>query len=336
MMAKYLFYPGCSMERTARPYLDSVLAIREALGIELEDVHDWNCCGATEYPAISVMGAHALVGRNLALAAQQSNGSRTLVAGCSACYLNLAKTDHYMRQSPDLAAKVNNALGAGGLAYQAGSLTVRHFLDIFINEVGLEKIRSAVVKPLKGLRVACYYGCQVPRPDYDQRFKNHEYPTQLEAIMKACGATVIDFPMKSHCCGGHMTQISERTAYGMIRRLVAGAEQYEADIMVSLCPMCQLNLDAYQVEMNKFFKTHFHVPTVFFTQLMGIAFGKDPLALGFGREFVSAKDALGKIGLDVPESEGQVPAPKKAGRALKQEGLPMPIMPAPKKFEGEV
>ena len=335
-MAKFIFYPGCSMERTARPYLDSLLEIRESLGIELEDVHDWNCCGATEYAATSVLGAHALVGRNLALAAQQINGSRTLVAGCSACYLNLAKTDFYMRQSKDLAAKVNDALSVGGLSYAAGSIAVRHLLDIFINDVGLERIRAAVVKPLKGLRVACYYGCQVPRPDYDHRFDDHEYPMQLEAIMRACGATVIDFPMKTHCCGGHMTQISESTAYGMIRRLVAGAERYEADIMVSLCPMCQLNLDAYQVEMNKFFKTAYHVPTVFFTQLMGIAFGKDPVALGFGKEFVSAKAALAKIGLDVAESEAQVPAPNRAGKAAKREGLPMPSMPAPRPIPGEV
>lgn len=335
-MNTYLFYPGCSMERTARPYLDSLLAIRDALGIDLVDVHDWNCCGATEYPAISVMGAHALVGRNLALAAQQADASRTLVAGCSACYLNLAKTDYYMRQSPDLSAKVNAALEAGGLGYRAGTVTVRHLLDILVNEVGLERIRSAVTQPLKGLRVACYYGCQVPRPDYDHRFTDHEYPTQLEAIMRACGATVIDFPMKTHCCGGHMTQISERTAFNMIRRLVAGAGQYDADIMVTLCPMCQLNLDAYQVEMNRFYKTDYHVPTVFFTQLMGIAFGKDPVALGFGKEFVSAKAAMAKIGLDVPETERQVPAPKRAGRGAKQEGLPMPAMPAPRKLEGEV
>lgn len=333
MMANYLFYPGCSMERSARPYLDSLMAIKDALGMQLAEVPDWNCCGATEYPAISVMGAHALVGRNLALAQLQADGSRTLLAGCSACYLNMAKTDYYMRQSPDLASKVNQALAAGGLAYAPGSVEVRHLLDALFTDVGLDAIRKAVVKPLKGLRVACYYGCQVPRPDYDRRFDSHEYPTQLEAIMRVCGATVIDFPMKTHCCGGHMTQISERSAFSMIRRLIAGAAQYDADILVTLCPMCQLNLDAYQVEMNKFFKASFHVPTVFFTQLMGIAFGKDPAALGFGKEFVSAKAALAKIGLDVPESEGQVPAPARPGRGAKHEGLPMPVMPAPKPGE---
>lgn len=333
-MGKYIYYPGCAMEGTGRPYRDSILAIKDALGIALEEIPDWNCCGATEYAATNVLGAHALVGRNLALAAAQKNGTRTVAAACSACYLNLAKTDYYMRQSQSLAATVNDALGAGGLSYTAGSLDVRHLLDIFINDVGLDKIKAAVVKPLKGLRVACYYGCQVPRPDYDHRFNNHEYPMQLEAIMKACGATVIDFPMKTHCCGGHMTQISESTAYGMIRRLVAGAEQYEADIMVTLCPMCQLNLDAYQVEMNRFFKTDYFVPTVFFTQLMGIAFGKEPAALGFGKEFVSARAALAKIGLDAPLTDDQVPPPRR--KLAKPEGLPMPPMPERTHFAGEV
>jgi heterodisulfide reductase subunit B len=211
---------------------------------------------------------------------------------------------------------------------------VRHLLDILINDVGLDRIRAAVVKPLKGLRVACYYGCQVPRPDYDHRFNNHEYPTQLEAIMKACGANVIDFPMKTHCCGGHMTQISESAAYGMIRRLIAGAEHYEADIMVMLCPMCQLNLDAYQVEMNHFFKTDYFMPAVYFTQLMGIAFGKEPAALGFGKEFVSARDALAKIGVEAPVGEDQVPPPTR--KAARPEGLPMPAMPERKPFAGEV
>ncbi len=325
-MSKYIFYPGCSMERSARPYLDSTLAIQNALDLQLEEVRDWNCCGATEYAATHLLASHALVGRNLALAAQQTNGTRTVVAGCSACYLNLAKTDYYMRQDKHLAEQVNTALTAGGLHYQAGAVQVRHLLDILINDVGLDKIKSQVVKPLKGLRVAAYYGCQVPRPDYDRRFQNHEYPMQLEQVMQALGATVIDFPLKTRCCGGHMTQISEATAYEMIRQLVHGADQYQADLLVALCPMCQLNLDAYQVEMNRFFKTDYHVPTLFFTQLMGLAFGLDAKTLGFGKEFVSAAAALAKIGVEAPPAEvDQVPPPR--GRRIKAGGLPMPRMP---------
>ena len=123
-----------------------------------------------------------------------------------------------------------------------------------------------------------------------------------------------------------MTQISEATAYEMIRQLVHGADQYQADLLVALCPMCQLNLDAYQVEMNKFFQTDYPVPTLFFTQLMGLAFGLDAKTLGFGKEFVSAAAALAKIGVEAPPAEvDQVPPPR--GRRIKAGGLPMPRMP---------
>jgi heterodisulfide reductase subunit B len=324
-MNKYLYYPGCSMDGSGRAYGESLTAILELLGIELEEVRDWNCCGATEYASLHILPAYALVGRNLALAAQQRDGTRTLVAACAACYLNLSKISHYMSTDARMAQDINTALAAGDLHYTPGSLEVRHLLDVIYDEVGLAQIRSRVTRPLNGLRVAAYYGCQVTRPDYNHRWKNPEYPDQLEQLMKALGATVIDFPLKTHCCGGHMTQISEETAYELIRRLIYGAAQYEADIVVTLCPMCQLNLDAYQVEMNKHFKSNYRIPVVFFTQLMALAFGIEPVAAGFGREFISAGAALAKIGLEAPALAG--PAPEPAHRRHKSEGLPMPKMP---------
>lgn len=316
---KYIFYPGCSMQRSARPYLDSLMAIRNELAMELEEVKDWNCCGATEYMSLARLPAFALVGRNLALAQQQANGAHTLMAACSACYLNLSKTDHYMSEDAELESQVNEALSAGGLHYDPASLEVRHLLDVILNEVGLERVQQHVTRPLKGLRVAAYYGCMIVRPDLDQRWENPEYPTALEQLMGVLGAEVIDYPLKSHCCGGHMTQISPPTAYELIRRLVHGAAKYEADVLVTVCPMCQLNLDAYQLEMNKYFGTDYQIPILFFTQLMGLAFGKQPEELGLGREFVDAGPALAKIGLEPVEAE-QGPRKKRK----KDEGLPMP------------
>lgn len=325
-MTKYLFYPGCSMPRSARPYLDSLLAIEDDIAIELEDVKDWNCCGATEYSAVHRWASHALVGRNLALAQQQANGTRTVVAGCSACYLNLAKTENYMRTNANVERLVNSALDAGGMRYEPGAIEVRHLLDIVYNDVGLDAIKAKVVRPLKGLRVAPYYGCMIVRPDLDNRFSKPEYPQSLDKVMSALGATVIDFPMKTHCCSGHMTQISPKVAFSLIRRLIYAADEYRADVMVTLCPMCQLNLDAYQGEMNDHFGTSYYVPVLYFTQLMGLAFGHDPAELGFGKEFVSAREALARIGVEVPEAEEA--APKKPRRAQKDDpSLPMPQMP---------
>ncbi len=319
-MTKYLFYPGCSMQRSARPYLDSLLAIQQDIGWELEEIADWNCCGATEYISVARLPAYALNGRNLALAAQQANGVNTVLAGCSACYLNLAKTDRYMQKDGRLNAQVNEALAAGGLHYDPGTVKIRHLLDVIVHKVGLDAIRRKVVRPLTGLRVAPYYGCMVVRPDPENRFGSPEYPTILDELMKALGAEVVDFPVKTHCCGGHMTQISAPVAYELIRRLMYAADQYEADIMVTLCPMCQLNLDAYQDDTNKHFRTDYHMPIVYFTQLMGLAFGHDPLELGLGKEFVNTAPALAKIGVEVPE---ETPAAKPRARR-DDPSLPMP------------
>lgn len=322
-MTHYLLYPGCSMESSARAYYDSLTAICEPLGLRLDEIQDWNCCGATEYLGISVTPAYALISRNLALAARQANGSRTVVAPCSACYLNLAKADYYMRERSVLGDKVNAALEAGGLKYTPGSLTIRHLLDVIINDIGLDAVRQKVTRPLKGLRVAPYLGCMVPRPDYEHRWSNPEYPTELDRLLKALGAEVIDFPLKTHCCGGHMPQIGPETAFELIRRLVHAADQYKADLMVTLCPMCQLNIDAFQGEMNAHFHTDYRMPILFFTQLMGLAFGREPKELGIGRELVNAGPALAKIGVEAPPAE-KGEAPRKPRKA---EGLPMPRMP---------
>jgi heterodisulfide reductase subunit B len=327
-MNKYLFYPGCSMESNALAYQESLTAIQDALGITLTEIDDWNCCGATEYLGISLVPAYALIGRNLALAAEHATRNKTIVASCSACYLNLAKADHYMAERPALGDKVNEALAAGGLSYKPGSMEIRHLLDVIVNDVGMDRLRSQVVKPLRGLRVAPYLGCMVPRPDYKKRWSDHEHPNELDRVLKALGAEVIDFPLKTHCCGGHMTQISPDTAFEMIGRLLSSAYQYKADVIATVCPMCQLNLDAYQGEVLRHLREQgqtmqYKIPILFFTQLMGVAFGKDPKKLGFGREFVNASEAMSRIGVETPAPEEHKGQPKRKKAA----GLPMPAMP---------
>lgn len=320
-MNTYLLYPGCSMESSAKAYMQSLNAILAPLGLHLEEIDDWNCCGATEYLGINLIPAYSLIARNLALAAaqaKQTGGTRTVTAPCSACYLNLAKADYYMQERPALGEKVNEALEAGGLQYTPGTLDVRHLIDILVYDVGLETIRSKVTRPLHGLRVAPYMGCMLPRPDYQHRWSDHEHPTELDDLLRALGAEVIDYPLTTSCCGGHMTQIGPETAFELIRRLVADADERGAHLMATVCPMCQLNIDAYQGEMNHYFGTKYRMPVLFFTQLMGLAFGKEPADLGIGAELVSSRNALANIGVEVPVL--QEPAPKRK----KEEGLPMP------------
>lgn len=316
---KYHFYPGCSLERNASAYHESALAVADPLGLEFSEVADWNCCGATEVIAINKMKAYALVGRNLALAAQQSRNGEQLVTACSACFLNLSKGDKYLQESPGLAAQVNVALAAGGLHYRPGSVTTRHLLDVITYDIGFEAVARLVKKPLYGLRVAPYYGCLITRPGFLGQFDDYEYPDSLDRLLRVLGTSVVDFPLKTHCCGGHMTQISEQVALELIGRLLHNAAEHGADAIITLCPMCQLNLDAYQDEVNQRFGTSYRLPILYFTQLMGLAFGMSPEVLGFGKEFVPAGPALAKIGVEPPPVV-------KAERPSKT-ALPMPVMP---------
>jgi heterodisulfide reductase subunit B len=163
---------------------------------------------------------------------------------------------------------------------------VRHLLDVLYTDVGRENLGAQVTSPLQGLRVAPYYGCQIVRPL--NGFDDSEYPSKMDQMLEWVGAEVVDYPVKSHCCGGHLTQISEESAFELIRRLLHSADYYEADVIACLCPMCQLNLDAYQGRVNNFFNTHFDLPILFFTQLIGLAMGLSPEELGFGKEIVPA------------------------------------------------
>ena len=280
---KYAYYPGCSLESSSAAYDVSVREVANVLGIELEELDDWNCCGATEYFSQDELTACAVVARNLALVDPPLD---QLLAPCAACYLNLKKTDRLMAEDPQIGAKINEALAAGGLTYLPGRVRVRHLLDVIHADIGETAVRDKVVRPLAGLRVAPYYGCQVVRPFHD--FDNSEHPTKLDELLTWVGAEVVDYPLKTHCCGGHLTQISEPQAFELMRRLLQSATERDAHMILCMCPMCQLNLDAYQGQVNSYFRTRFKIPVVFFTQMLGIAFGIEPKKLGFGKEIVRA------------------------------------------------
>jgi heterodisulfide reductase subunit B2 len=332
---RFIYYPGCSMDSSARAYADSLDEICRPLGIQFDEIDDWNCCGASEYLGVSALRAYALISRNLALAEKQADESREVVASCSACFVNLAKTEHYLRDDPRLNRKVNAALEADNLHYTPGSLEVRHLLDVIVEDVGVDEVAKHVERSLKGIRVAPYLGCLVTRPDYERRWRSREHPKEFDRLLSSLGAEVVDFPLRTDCCGGHMTQISPGVGFELIRRLVDSATRLGADALVTLCPMCQMNVDAYQGEMNRYFKTDYHMPILFFTQLIGLAFGSPPDMLGFGSEIVSARGLLAKVGVELPEPAPEVDgelvgvgvggAPRRP-RPRKGPDLPMPLM----------
>ena len=318
---RYAYYPGCSVTRSARAYAMSTEAVAGPLGLELVELDDWNCCGATEYIAINKSAAYALVGRNLALATAIEDVD-TLTAPCSACYLNLKKVDRYMGKYPELNQRTNTALAAGGLSYKPGTLHVKHLLDVITEDIGTDVVAEQVRQPLAGIKLAPYYGCLIARPELDdQPAHDTEFPTNLDRLLTALGAEVVDYPVKTHCCGGHMAQISASTAYDLLAKLIGPAQKAGADAIVTICPMCQLNLDAYQTQINHKLGTDFKMPVLYFTQMMGLAMGIPAAELGFGQEIVSGKPVLAKLGMPVHETAGP---PRRKRSRRDDPSLPMP------------
>ncbi len=284
---KYTYYPGCSLESTGISYDESTREVAKALGLELEELDDWNCCGSTAYFAIDELLSHCYSGRNLALAEKQSNAD--LVAPCSACYVVLNKTNRYLKEYPEVKDKVSQALAAGGLEYK-GTTKVRHLMEALLTDVGLETIASKVQRNLRGLKVATYYGCQLVRPEMG--FDHPEFPQSMGSLVEALGGEAVKFPLMSRCCGGALIMSEENIALGLINKLLRSATDNGAQVMITACPLCHLNIDAYQGKINAKYGTKYNMPTLYFTQLMGLAFGIEPKALGVDKNIVPATELL--------------------------------------------
>jgi heterodisulfide reductase subunit B len=282
-MTAYAYYPGCSLSGLGKPYDESLRAVFGHLGLGLEEIPDWNCCGATSYMSISEDKAVALAARNLAIAEQRG---AEVVAPCAACFLVLTKAQHMMAEYPALAEKVHKGLAAVGLTYQ-GRAVVRHPLDVLVHVVGLEAIKAKVVRPLAGYRVAPYYGCQVVRPygTFDDPLR----PQTLDRLMEAVGAHVVEYPLKAHCCGGSLMGTMENIGVRLNFLLLKEAKSRTANVLATVCPLCQYNLEAYQDRMRRDFHEDVSLPVAYFTQLLGVAFGLAPAALGLHRNFVTAE-----------------------------------------------
>ena len=280
---KYLYFPGCSLRSTGRAYEDSLLQVLKTLDISFEELDDWNCCGATSYVSIDETDAFALAARNLALAELQApDGTVNLIAPCSACFLVLLKTERYLEGYPEVSSKINAKLDRAGLHYH-GRVDVRHPLDVFVNDYGLENITKHVKQPLKGLKVACYYGCQVVRPF--KTFDHSHYPDTMDRLMKALGAEPVDWPLKTRCCGGSLTGTIQEAGLRLNRLLLKEAEKRDADVVVTCCPLCQHNLECYQERIDRKFQEQIDIPVAYFTQMMGVAFGLSEKELGMQRLF---------------------------------------------------
>ena len=283
---KFAYYPGCSLHATGRAYDESIRSIAGLMNLTLEEIDDWNCCGATAYMSVNEILSFSLSARNLALAAKRG---LPVVAPCSACYTNLRKTEKYLAETPDIKRKVNEALAAGGLRYDGGVVS-KHLLQVVVEDVGLDKVRALVKRPLAGLKVAPYYGCQIARPFPME--ESVENPVMLDRLLEALGAVAVPYAMKTVCCGGALMGTREEVALRLCRNLLLCAQQQSANCIAVTCPLCQMNVDTYQGRVNEAYGTSFNIPVVYFTQLMGVAFGVGAEDLGLNRCTVPATALL--------------------------------------------
>jgi heterodisulfide reductase subunit B2 len=282
-MKQYAYFPGCSLESLSKGYHVSALEAARALEVDLQELEDWNCCGATAYFPVDALLAYTLTARNLAQAEQ---AGLDFVAPCSACYKNAYTTNSYLQHDKDLADHINYALEADNL-HVKGTSRVMHLIDVFAQDVGAEAIRQKVTKPLKGLKVAPYYGCQLLRPRKDH--EDVENPQYFENLLAALGAEPIDYASKARCCGGSLIITARKAALDMLYKCLKDAVDGQADVIATTCPMCHVNLEAYQSRAAQEFGAHFNMPVMYFTQLVGLALGVPAKRLGLAAELFASK-----------------------------------------------
>ncbi len=283
---QYIYYPGCSLESSSKSYDVSTKWVFKNLEQELIELDDWNCCGATMYMSIKETISLIISARNLALA-EKMNGQ--IVAPCSSCYTILNKTNRILKENFILRAKVDQALKKAGLKYNL-TVTVRHPLDVLVNDVGIDTIVSKEKRKLNGIKIAPYYGCQIVRPN--AIFDDREDPTTMDTLFEALGAKSVYFPMKVRCCGGMLMTTFEDISLKLCKEILECSTENEADLIITTCPLCQINLEAYQDKINKVYNTQFHIPILFFTQLLALSLGANEAEVGLGHHLIPLEDTL--------------------------------------------
>jgi heterodisulfide reductase subunit B2 len=285
---KYAYYPGCSAHSTARDLHESAAAVARELGIELVEIKGWSCCGATAAHETDRMMAAALPAANLALA--KESGLDTVV-NCAACYSRMKASNHEVKTSADMRAKVADAIGRD----YDGSVPVRHFVEVLLEDIGVDKLRKHIKKPLNGLKVACYYGCFLVRPHEVTGFDDPENPTSLDRLVTAMGGVSLDWPHKVECCGGGLNLTRTDVVVKLSGLILEMAKAAGADCVVVACPMCQTSLDLRQKDIEKETGRKLDMPVVYITQLLGLSLGITEKELGLGRLMVAPKKILQAI-----------------------------------------
>ncbi|MGZ3495515.1 MAG: CoB--CoM heterodisulfide reductase iron-sulfur subunit B family protein [Thermodesulfobacteriota bacterium] len=278
------YYPGCSLESSAKEFDLSLRAIFEAMEISLQEIPDWNCCGASPAHSLNEELGMALPYRNLVKA--EEAGLRKILSPCPACYSHMRHTHEKVALDRSLADRLQKIVGKG----YRGSSEAKHLLDFIKEDVGLGQLKSSMKRSLKGLRVASYYGCLTRLPGVN--LDDVENPVILDEIVGVLGGKSLDWSHKTECCGASLSLTQTEIALRLVRSILEAAEEKGAECIAVVCPLCQSNLDARQgvVYKNK-------MPIFYITQLIGLAQGFGYAKLGLDGLIVSPRDLLRKRGI---------------------------------------
>lgn len=290
MAKQYSFYPGCSSQKLASSYnqFRSTQSICETLGIQLNEIPDWNCCSASiGYAGGGELPRLTLSARNLALS-EQAHPDQDFVATCAACWLASREANDRLNEDQQLKTEANEALKEAKLTFK-GEKKVRHMVEVLIEDVGYEEITKHVKKPLKGLKIAGYVGCQTNRP-FGIAGESFENPVYLDKMIAALGAEPVEnYDKKVSCCGGALMFSEPEKSQALVKDIIQAAYDGGADMIVTPCPVCQMNTEVYQEHINQKYGTKFNLPSVYYSTLMSVAYGKTAKEAALDGQIIKAK-----------------------------------------------
>lgn len=286
----YAYYPGCSLSATGVDFHISFKFVATVLGIDLVEVRDWVCCGASSAHSTSHLASLALP--ILTLSHAEQDGFRKLIAPCVACLARCKVANAEINNHPATRLKLDEVMD---YKYQ-GTVKAYHPLETFL-EIGMEKIRQNVRKRLKGLKIACYYGCVLTRPPEVCQFDDVENPQSMDTIVAALGAEPVPWSFKTECCGVSMTLTRTDIVLKLTNDILREAKEAGANVIAVACPLCQANLDGRQRQIEETYHTRYRIPILYITQLMGLAFGAFPKEIAVQKLMTSPQEVLGSIGL---------------------------------------
>jgi len=285
---KYAYFPGCSAESTARDLYLSTMTVARALGIEFIEPEGWSCCGATMAHQVDHDLSVSLAAANLL---KVKDMGLEMVVSCASCYSRMKIANHEISTNPKTREIVSAALGKD----YDGSVKVRHFVEIVLEDIGLAAFKKALTHSLQGLKVASYYGCLLVRPPEITGFDDPENPVYMDRLINAMGGAGLDWPHKVECCGGSLTLTRSDLVVKLSEPIIAMAKDSGAQCIAVACPMCQINLDMRQDDILKTTGHRYNMPIIYITQLMGLCLGMSEQALGLDKLIISPQETMNFI-----------------------------------------